>query len=289
MAQPQPYPTDRLNLRHPLPPALPSQLSSALSHNQSLYHDFPYVHAHAGSTAFLSWHRYFLHAYETALRSRCACAGHLPYWDWTLDWADLGASPVFSASPTSGFGTDGDPEATGGNVMVNEGHCVTDGAFAGLVLPYVGREYAPQCLSRGFVEAESRAYEDVTAGHVRPEAVDRVTASGSYAEFWFGLEGPHLGIPYGIRGDFLRLTATNGGFVGFLCPCAISTACCLSFLFDPIFILHHTNVDRLWWTWQRMAPAEHLLDYAGPAAGGSAIEASLDDRLEMGGLAPAVR
>lgn len=58
---------------------------------------------------------------------------------------------------------------------------------------------------------------------------------------------------------------------------------------DPIFILHHTNVDRLWWTWQRMAPAEHLLDYAGPAAGGSAIEASLDDRLEMGGLAPAVR
>lgn len=46
----------------------------APSSNHSAYDDWPWVHSHVGysthhSASFLPWHRYFLHIYETTLRS----------------------------------------------------------------------------------------------------------------------------------------------------------------------------------------------------------------------------
>jgi tyrosinase len=33
---------------------------------------------------------------------------------------------------------------------------------------------------------------------------------------------------------------------------------------DPIFYLHHANVDRLWWSWQSKNPSARLSDISGP-------------------------
>lgn len=33
---------------------------------------------------------------------------------------------------------------------------------------------------------------------------------------------------------------------------------------DPIFFLHHANVDRLWWQWQQANLSARLTDMSGP-------------------------
>lgn len=32
---------------------------------------------------------------------------------------------------------------------------------------------------------------------------------------------------------------------------------------DPLFFLHHAQVDRVWWLWQQQNPAARNYDYAG--------------------------
>ena len=35
---------------------------------------------------------------------------------------------------------------------------------------------------------------------------------------------------------------------------------------DPVFFLHHTQVDRLWWLWQQEDPTNRLNAYGGGSA-----------------------
>jgi len=56
-------------------------------------------------------------------------------------------------------------------------------------------------------------------------------------------------------------------------------------LVDPVFFLHHAQLDRLWWKWQVMHP-EKRLDYGGLASHKSKERGSVDDVLLMGGIAP---
>lgn len=61
---------------------LATQLSKVYT-NGSLYDDFPRVHYATAPTAhkaapFLSWHRYFVHTYETALKEQCSYTGAIP-------------------------------------------------------------------------------------------------------------------------------------------------------------------------------------------------------------------
>ena len=32
---------------------------------------------------------------------------------------------------------------------------------------------------------------------------------------------------------------------------------------DPLFYVHHVQLDRIWWLWQTKDPAKRLIDYAG--------------------------
>ena len=68
----------------------------------------------------------------------------LSYWDWSLDWEDLGNSPVFDSE--IGFGGDGNK--TGENT-VGEGRCVIDGPFADLDLPFFNGNDHNHCLLVG--------------------------------------------------------------------------------------------------------------------------------------------
>ena len=62
----------------------------------------------------------------------------------------------------------------------------------------------------------------------------------------------------------------------------------LSCTADPIFFLHHTQLDRLWWIWQQRDPTNRMYQYRGKASYYSNATASLDDIIPMGGLAPNV-
>lgn len=57
---------------------------------------------------------------------------------------------------------------------------------------------------------------------------------------------------------------------------------------DPVFFLHHAQLDRLWWKWQQMSP-ERKWKYDGVATVDSSELASTTNSLGLGELAPGVQ
>lgn len=59
---------------------------------------------------------------------------------------------------------------------------------------------------------------------------------------------------------------------------------------DPLFYLHHANLDRLWWQWQQLNPTERLTDISGPdSQGPAATNVTLQYEIDMGKLALKVK
>lgn len=99
-----------------------------------------------------------------------------------------------------------------GNVSLKEpfldGYCLTDGPFGSLEMPYIGADYKPQCLSRGFPNYKKAAR---LSHGLRPEALEGILSLLDYESLNSGLEnGPHLAVPKIVRGNFQFLTAPNG-------------------------------------------------------------------------------
>lgn len=53
---------------------------------------------------------------------------------------------------------------------------------------------------------------------------------------------------------------------------------------DPVFFLHHVNLDKIWAQWQRKDLQKRLSAYNGKASNHSEEAAGLTDILDMGGL-----
>ncbi|KAE8220046.1 hypothetical protein CF319_g6368 [Tilletia indica] len=187
---------------------------------------------------FLPWHRYFVHAREVAMRD-CGYDEPFPYWDWAID-ADTGN--VQGSSVLSGdFGV-------GGNGSEPDG-TVTSGPFAYLPLSYRNDPvnlstpvYDPHYLQRSFgtFVTPNKTYPMFEEGF-NSSAVQRVfvTSGSNFSTFSTLLEGlpqrkdiigagPHSAIHQTVGGDMRQAYSPN----------------------EPIFFLHHANIDRLWWNWQ---------------------------------------
>ncbi|KAK3075302.1 hypothetical protein LTR53_001503 [Teratosphaeriaceae sp. CCFEE 6253] len=248
---------------------LRSQPSTLLPNStRTAYDDFPWIHSHVGfythnSAPFLPWHRYFLHIYESTLRNQCGYKGSLVYWDWTLDSEALERSPVFD--PSTGFGGDG--EVDGEITVGRTGRCLVDGPFAGVRADYYDVKFQPHCLSRGFRDLEGKLGR-IDGHDISPESIEEVLGLGDYESFVALMESRvHDAIPFGIGGDFETFTAP----------------------YDPLFFLHHTQLDRLWWLWQQRQPDRGLSAYAGHKQRHSMEMASLEDAITMQGLAPDIK
>jgi tyrosinase len=114
----------------------PSKLSaSQYPGAKTRYDDFVAIHMKNtltihGTGSFLSWHRYFTYAYESALRVECAYNGTQPYWDWGR-YSTPETSPIFDGSETS-MGSQGEKVAHNSNGMKpagNGGGCIAKGPF----------------------------------------------------------------------------------------------------------------------------------------------------------------
>ena len=241
---------------------------SILGPNCTRYDDWPYIHSHVGyythhSAPFLPWHRYFLHIYETTLRQECGYTGSLVYWDWTLDADDLAHSTIFS--PDTGFGGDGD--VTGAKTVGNSGHCVVDGPFSDIKAKFYDTKAFPHCLSRGFHDDQG-VLGHIDGHDITPESIDQVLQVDTYESFVAQLESKvHDAIPFGIGGDFETFTAP----------------------YDPLFFLHHTQLDRLWWLWQQRDDGKRVNSYGGHNHRHSVEQAKLEDEITMQGLAPPIK
>lgn len=49
---------------------------------------------------------------------------------------------------------------------------------------------------------------------------------------------------------------------------------------DPVFFLHHGQIDRIWWSWQRVS-RDRFMQYNGKSRDTSEVEGHLKDILEF--------
>ncbi|KAH7370471.1 hypothetical protein BKA65DRAFT_418020 [Rhexocercosporidium sp. MPI-PUGE-AT-0058] len=256
--------------------AAPSRLSSTQYPGaKSRYDDFVVVHINMtmgvhDTANFLHWHRYYIWAYEVALRSECGYKGYQPYWNWGR-YPDPTVSPIFNGDAHS-MGGNGESVPHKGyilgmaNIMVppgNGGGCVKTGPFANttvnlgplggaidaaLEVPKNPRSdgygYNPRCLRR-----DVNNY--FTSQYLRPQDIsNHITSSTDIETFQKTLQTDttkafslHTGGHYSIWGD------PGGDFY-------VSPA-------EPVFWLHHGQVDRHWWIWQNQDPANRVQQYKG--------------------------
>ncbi|KAK6863645.1 hypothetical protein PG995_000173 [Apiospora arundinis] len=227
---------------------------------------------------FILWHRYLVATYEKALREECGYEGGQPYWDWSLDArpddpTSMASFPVDVLGPgKSSFGGNGDPvtptpkqnplNLTGGT----GGGCVRDGAFT----PDRFRvNYGPDpgCLKRDFVPWIFNSFAD-------PKLVEEVLDQPDYASFartiekvpTFDAPNVHGSGHFGIGG----VLGTIGNAEN-----------------NPLFYLHHGNLDRIFWTWQQKDLETRLNQVGGPVVpmdyGGQNV--TLDFTVNLGDLA----
>ncbi|ELU41097.1 Tyrosinase domain-containing protein [Rhizoctonia solani AG-1 IA] len=180
----------------------------------------------------------------------CGYSDPMPYWDWTRDSTPetFRNSEIFDNE--KGFGDDGT-----GKTNWTDGLCVEDGPYAGLHVNVP----EPHCLTRQFNISEQ------LMTNWTKSLVDEIMEYPDYLSFWNNTERhPHDNIHRIVGGDLKRQYSSN----------------------DPLFFLHHAQVDRLWTLWQGRNETR-LHDYAGNTVQNmTANTASLGDEMFTLGFAP---
>ncbi|KAK4153158.1 hypothetical protein C8A00DRAFT_43885 [Chaetomidium leptoderma] len=282
----------------------PALTSAQAPGAKSRFDDYVVIHIQQtprnhGSTFFLPWHRYYVWHYENALRTECNYKGYQPYWNWDRYAKDPANSPLFDGSEGSmggngakvthqGIPIPGAPSPYNMIPPGSGGGCVTTGPFknmsvnVGPLAPSLqttrnpqsdGLGYNPRCLRR---DVNKNAAAVTTANYT----YDLITANKEI--YWFqtvmegqfpqGKWGVHAGGHYTVSGD------PAGDFY-------VSPG-------DPMFWLHHTMIDRVWWIWQMQDLEKRLTQVSmtrtmnnfPPSANGT-----LDDLSGLGVLAEDVK
>ncbi|PYI07973.1 Di-copper centre-containing protein [Aspergillus sclerotiicarbonarius CBS 121057] len=264
--------TDAIMCLQSLPANISAEVKETFQGVQSRYDEF--VATHINLTEYIhvtvsldSWneatcHRFFIHAFENALKIECNYTGTLPYWEWGYDAENPQDSVLFNGDPYS-MGANGKdlnqtslywasrnlsiPAGTGGG-------CVYAGPFSNYTVDMgpidapgqqpvqYDLEYNPRCLSRDVnptVSKESVAFRNTTKLILSYDTID-----------WFQgvmqadqrFKDPTAPQSFGVHG---------GGHLtvgGVLADINTSPA-------ESMFWLHHAQIDRIWTIWQGLDPA----------------------------------
>lgn len=231
---------------------------------------------------FLPWHRQLTIIHEKMLRDECQYRGPMTYWDWSKDadtLTQIQDSPVFD--PVTGFGGDGVPNTyqlpenflePPSRVPINPYSwrgCVQDGAFAKYPISLgPGKLVTQHCLVRSI----NNTYSQYLTSH----AVRNATRQPTFELFRIELEGrPITPTPKMHDSAHVLVGGDMGNFY--------------SSVADPLFFLHHSNLDRIWWIWQRADPAKRLYQISGRSTVAPPYRnVTLDDLLNFGTFFPAV-
>lgn len=192
--------------------------------------------AHKGP-AFHPWHRQFLYKFQQALQSVVPGIA-LPYWDWTQDAANPDASPVWAT------------DFMGGNGNPNNNYQVETGPFGVSQWTIINENGQPNGgLQRRWRQLSStlpNLTEVSTALGEIPYDNSKWDSSSTpshrnRSEGWIN-SILHNKVHRFVGGSMLPQTSPN----------------------DPVFFLHHCNVDRLWAQWQ----AQNTSQSYQPTSGG---------------------
>lgn len=158
-----------------------------------------------------------------------------------------------------------------------------DGPFANYTLKLgPGLLVTEHCLTRGV----NNTFSD----YLNSSMIEYVFSLPTFDQFRVSLEGlsvppdigPHGGGHVAIGGDMSNVFSSPGGKSSNETR-QISDSFFLVYL-DPLFYMHHTNLDRLWWLWQVKFP-DHLYQIAGPTTQNPPyIPVTLSYLLQMGNV-----
>ncbi|KAK7429634.1 hypothetical protein QQZ08_003829 [Neonectria magnoliae] len=243
----------------------PSQTGGIYPGAKSRYDDF--VATHIVNTNYIhfvgffqAWHRVFVNQYEKDLRNLCGWTGGQPYWNWSLDSdsvEDFLCSPLFD--PETGFGGNGPfINSTGWTNITRQipnklgGGCVVDGPLVEGQWPVnMGPEkntaYNSRCLRRDIAP-------EFAITKLNQARVDWTLEAEDYYEFDVRVEG---GITVPTHGYHGGGHLGVGGDLGEVGDVYTSPG-------DPLFFMHHANMDRLWTKWQYQDWPARRRDIGGP-------------------------
>ncbi|MET7913555.1 tyrosinase family protein [Streptomyces avermitilis] len=204
--------------------------------------------AHSGP-AFLPWHRYFSRELELLLQGKKPNVT-LPYWDWSADEANPAAAKLWNTNPAAG------PVYVGGNGKVTTGPfagwtALVENAATGALVPRPGGILRELGSDPAFPTAAQVEDAILNRAVYDKDPWDRFVDDGfrNRLEGWLAVAGEfgsqlHNRVHIWVGGDMGPGTSPN----------------------DPVFFLHHCNVDRLWARWQHTHPtAPYLPPNGGPA------------------------
>lgn len=234
--------------------------------------------AHMGP-AFLPWHRVFLHLFEQQLQS-VEPSVNLPYWDWTVD--NTPESPIWADDLMGG---DGDPKEQ--NAVLTGPF--KKGSWEITVFDYADAVRSPfivRSMGTGFMAKDLPTAEDLDAAlaiaayDAAPwnSTVAAGTSFRNQLEGWqdcvsetcdpvsgmgpkcVGPHNLHNRVHLWVAGEFRFASQTEPETIdGTPVPVAIPSADPATDLMgtmsfnsspnDPVFFLHHTNIDRIWTQW----------------------------------------
>jgi tyrosinase len=180
--------------------------------------------AHSGP-AFLPWHRYFLMTLEGFLRQALNDdAFRIPYWDWNADaeLPDPSTSPIWDIANLGHF--------AGQNWTVR----LTMNPASG-DLQIVNRPLERDLGAAGRLPTRDQVrtlVRDQNAYDLPPFNSSSPGGLRNPLEGWIGAGRIHNNVHVWVGGDMQASSSPN----------------------DPVFFLHHCNVDRIWAAWQEKHP-----------------------------------
>ncbi|CAN9189060.1 unnamed protein product [Alternaria alternata] len=196
---------------------------------------------------FLPWHRYAIWIFESVLRSECNYTGAQPYWDWTLDNASTGNGSILTSPVLEAFGGNG----------VEPSGCIQRGPFSGNdslnIGPVESMAQNPRCLTRA---VDVDMFE-------RGANWDEVYPPTMQANNYYQLQNFIDGLSFVDEADKIPTSAgINPHGLGHM-GVGGDIRDIYSSPNDPLFWLHHTQLDYMWALWQSRDPAR-LADISGP-------------------------
>jgi tyrosinase len=188
-----------------------------------------------GGPAFFAWHREYLRRFESDLKS-IDPAVTLPYWNWTRD--NSATSSIWAAGFMGGNGSCSTREVTTGPFAYHTGEWT-------LTVNDVTNQ--PRYLRRAF-------------GLAAAALPTRAQVSGALATVPYDVApwnfSSSVGTSFRSRVEKALHNRVHNWVGGTMLTAASPN--------DPVFWLHHCNLDRLWARWQKRNPNEAYV----PSSGG---------------------
>lgn len=230
------------------------------------YDDYVFMHVVAFSQnenvmvahqrpTFLSWHRIYLAKFERDLQKLDSKYSDvtIPYWDWT---EPNSVNKIFNREFLGGSGREEDGKVMDGRFAFDNGE------WELYTVPALGKDFGRNYLTRklGFLERNGikqnyplptlQQVKDCLKNEVYDMPEWNIESDPSFRNYLEGFIGPglHGTVHIWVGGLKNRITIENGSqktetiYRGTMSAGDSPN--------DPIFWMHHSNIDRIWADWQ---------------------------------------